>query len=180
MTEPKPPVIIQMGSNRTGSTLLVNLLYGFIIPNEGIRMFLSIDNLPIFSQCSIVKTHLLDIDGMVDMYNDKYDLYFIISERNGRHTPTSTRECKKLHIKYDDILETETNNLQVIVDTMYNALRDFLPAEIPLSKDTAFKRISEMNTEYERIKDFDFHTYVNYFYELHGSHRNPEISRNWP
>lgn len=180
MTEKKQPVIIQSGACRTGSTILVNLLYGFIIPNEHIRMFEYVDHLPIFSQYSIVKTHLLCIDEIIELYGDKYDLYFVFSEREGASVPSPNKLCNKLYISYNEILESDTNSISNIVNTLYNKLRDFLPSDIPLSKETALKRIIEMNAEYERIKDYDFHGHINTFYQLHGSHRNPEITKNWP
>ena len=177
LQEKKPTIIIQTGNYRTGSTVLVNLLYGFIIPDTNVN-FLS-TYLDPFTTYSIFKAHEINLDILIDKYSDKYDLYFVLSERGGRITPYSTKKCNKLVIRYEEILETSTNDIPTIVNNLYDKLRAFLPNEIPLSKESATKRINDMNAEYEKIKDEGFN-HINYFYHLHGSHRNPEITKNWP
>lgn len=173
----KPKIIIQSGNVRTGSTVLVNLLYGFIIPDTHVKYF-SGYIIPEIS-FNIYKSHALNLDKFIDKYSETCDLYFVLSERDSRITPYSTKQCKKLVIRYEEILETSTNDIPTIVNNLYDKLRAFLPNEIPLSKESATKRINDMNAEYEKIKDEGFN-HINYFYHLHGSHRNPEITKNWP
>ena len=85
LQEKKPTIIIQTGNYRTGSTVLVNLLCGFIIPDTNVN-FLS-TYLDPFTTYSIFKAHEINLDILIDKYSDKYDLYFVLSERGGRITP---------------------------------------------------------------------------------------------
>jgi hypothetical protein len=173
----KDIIIIQTGFKRTGTTFLVNLLYGFIAPNEAIHGFFDIEeySLQPFSKCSIFKSHMLNIDDIINKYSDKYQLYFIISERDEK----IDEKYKELHNVlifdyYKELLETKDNSIQNIVDNAYEKLSLFLPDEIHLSKESAINRINNMNNVYEEIKDYDF-SYINDFFALHGRHRNHKL-----
>lgn len=172
----KDIIIIQTGFKRTGTTFLVNLLYGFIAPNEAIHGFFDIEEpLESFSKYSIFKSHILNIEDIINKYSDKYQLYFIIAERDEK----IDEKYKELHNVlifdyYKELLETEDNSIQNIVDSSYEKLSLFLPDEIHLSKESAINRINNMNNVYEEIKDYDF-SYIDDFFALHGSHRNYKL-----
>ena len=63
--------------------------------------------------------------------------------------------------------------IKEIIDNIYNKLYSILPLYIgcKLNKNNALNRIINMNKRYEEIKDLPF-TYIDPFYELHGSHKN--------
>ena len=172
----KDIIIIQTGFKRTGTTFLVNLLYGFIAPNEAIHGFFDIEEpLESFSKYSIFKSHMLNIEDIINKYSDKYQLYFIIAERDEK----IDEKYKELHNVlifdyYKELLETKDNSIQNIVDSSYEKLSLFLPDEIHLSKESAINRINNMNSVYEEIKDYDF-SYIDDFFALHGSHRNHKL-----
>ena len=172
----KDIIIIQTGFKRTGTTFLVNLLYGFIAPNEAIHGFFDIEEpLESFSKYSIFKSHMLNIEDIINKYSDKYQLYFIIAERDEK----IDEKYKELHNVlifdyYKELLETKDNSVQNIVDSSYEKLSLFLPDEIHLSKESAINRINNMNNVYEEIKDYDF-SYIDDFFALHGSHRNHKL-----
>lgn len=172
----KDIIIIQTGFKRTGTTFLVNLLYGFIDPNEAIHGFFDIEEpLESFSKYSIFKSHILNIEDIINKYSDKYQLYFIIAERDEK----IDEKYKELHNVlifdyYKELLETKDNSVQNIVDSSYEKLSLFLPDEIHLSKESAINRINNMNNVYEEIKDYDF-SYIDDFFALHGSHRNYKL-----
>ena len=172
----KDIIIIQTGFKRTGTTFLVNLLYGFIDPNEAIHGFFDIEEpLESFSKYSIFKSHILNIEDIINKYSDKYQLYFIIAERDEK----IDEKYKELHNVlifdyYKELLETKDNSVQNIVDSSYEKLSLFLPDEIHLSKESAINRINNMNNVYEEIKDYDF-SYIDDFFALHGSHRNHKL-----
>ena len=108
----KDIIIIQTGFKRAGTTFLVNLLYGFIAPNEAIHGFFDIEEpLESFSKYNIYKSHMLNIDDIINKYSDKYQLYFIISERDEK----IDEKYKELHNVlifdyYKELLETKDNS----------------------------------------------------------------------
>jgi len=173
---PKDIIIIQTGFKRSGTTFLVNLLYGFIIPNEAVHGYFDIEEpLEPFSEYSIYKSHMLNIEDIIDKYTNKYQLYFIISERDEK----IDERYKELHNilifdYYKELLESEDNPIQNIVDNAYKKLSLFLPDDIHLSKEWAINRINNMNNIYEEIKEYDF-SYIDDFFALHGSHRNYKL-----
>jgi len=174
MEEKKPNVIIQTSRTRTGSTVLVNMLYGFIIKNEPIRFLMSVDNIPRYlldNKTTIFKFHKPDIDEFIEKHSDKYNLYFVCSERGDKVIDEKYHHYKNvLFFNYDELLETETYSVEDIVNNAYNKLRCFLPDDIELNKSDAVERIHKMNTLYEYIKDKPF-SYADDFFQLHGSHR---------
>jgi hypothetical protein len=74
---------------------------------------------------------------------------------------------------YRDLLETEKNTIDTIIDNIYNNLKSLLSKhpEIKLNKQNGIDRIINMNKRYIEIKDMPF-SYIDPFFELHGSHRN--------
>jgi hypothetical protein len=143
---PKDIIIIQTGLKRTGTTFLVNLLYGFIIPDEAIHGYFNIED-PIepFSKCSIFKSHILNIEDIINKYSNKYQLYFIIAERYEK----IDEKYKELHNVlifdyYKELLESDDNSIQNIVDNAHKKLSLFLPDNIYLSKEFAINRINNI------------------------------------
>lgn len=171
-------VIIQCSPTHTGSTVLVNLLYGFICNNLPVT-YINFDNKPGYYiinklleniDICIIKTHICNIDKLT-IHLNKYRLYFICSERDTKCiNPKYSLYKNVLLIKYDELLETSSYSIDNIVDTLYNKLTLFLPTEINLNKTEAKLRINNMNKEYILIKNKPF-SYINTFYHLHGSHR---------
>ena len=90
----KPIKIIQTSPPHTGSTLLLNLIHGYLLPeckivwgednNELEKVYIKETDL-------IVKTHINNIDKIIDDYKE-YDLYFIVSIR---HDEKIQRNIKK-------------------------------------------------------------------------------------
>ena len=178
----KMNIIIQTSLPQTGSTVLINLLHGFIMKNEPVhhvahfynnskRIYDNNDNINIF------KLHEPNIDDFIEMFSDKYNLYFVSSERGDKVIDEKYYHYKNVLIfNYNELLETQTYSVQDIVNNAYNKLRSFLPDDIELNKQDAVERIQKMNLVYEEIKDKPF-SYIDHFFELHGSHRNRKCNK---
>ena len=176
--------IIQSGYTHTGSTLLVNILYGFFCPNKPV--FIDDSNLNRVAMLGsktlrdlpslITKAHRSDFDLIIEGYTGKYDLYFVVSERDKPYEEHYYKYDNVLLIKYDTLLETDRNPLNTIVKNVYEKLRSFLPQKIfpdieeKCILDNAVQRIKSMNELYETIKHKPFEYHDN-FYMIHGSHR---------
>jgi hypothetical protein len=172
-------IIVQCSPPHTGSTVLVNLLYGFICNNLPVT-HINFDNKPGYkiihnllseSDTCIIKTHICNIDRLIN-HLKKYRLFFVCSERDSKCISSKFYSYSNvLIVNYNELLETTDNSISNIVNTLYNKLINFLPNEITLNKTNALQRINDMNEEYKLIKHKPF-SYVNKFYHLHGSHRN--------
>jgi hypothetical protein len=166
--------IIQSSPEHTGSTLLLNLIHGFLEPEEKVRLGPVQDFL-------ITKTHNINVDELMDTY-EKYKLYFIMSERWDekvkRPIPNKYRGYGNvLVIKYDDINETSRLSLESIVNNTFARFKTFLPKEmIPRKSDAEIKknmieRIRDMNLLAEQIEDESTRRLLD-FYGIHQHHRN--------
>ena len=170
----KPIVIIQTGHMRTGTTLLVNLLYGFMNPNDEIKCLWEIhhDIQSFQDKCNIYKSHCLNIEGFMQQHQEKYNVFFVCTERDDK---TISEKYKKMHnvliFDYNEILETESYTTEQIIENTYNKLRGFLPISVSLDKETCKTRIEKMNETYKEIENKDF-SHLNEFFQLHGKHRN--------
>tara|TARA_B100000900_G_C20588764_1_gene720746 strand:- start:969 stop:1511 length:543 start_codon:yes stop_codon:yes gene_type:complete len=169
--------IIQTSPTRTASTVLLNLLHGFLIPNEEIHW--STETL--IDKYLITKTHNIDVNSLENKYN-KYQLYFVMSERNddsvNKLIDNKYRtKTNVLIVNYTELNETESNTLDNIIDNMFNKFINFLPQEIiPKKNKNVFKedmkkRIEKMNKIKEEIKDKPF-SYWDKFTGIHGHHTN--------
>ena len=69
-----------------------------------------------------------------------------------------------------ELNETIDNTLPQIVDNIYNKLKNVL-VDVDLDKSKCIERLIMMNKKYEEIKHKKF-SYIDNFFELHGSHRN--------
>ena len=168
----KPIKIIQCSSPHTGSTLLLNLIKGYIKPHDTYHGQIEIDN------HMIIKTHKINIDEWIEKYPD-YDLYFVCSNRNGetKIDEKYTNYKNVLIIDYDDINETTNNTLDQVCLFIFNKLKIFLPETVLPNEDekTSLKniktRIENMNNFYEKIKNEPL-SYFDKLYGIHGHHRN--------
>lgn len=173
----KPILIVQSSPMDTCSTVLINILYG---------LFFELTNKPIVgvwdttrtcnfvNKINIIKTHVLDLDYFINTYDNRYDLYFVCSERKDKNLliQDQYRSLPNLVVfDYNELCETTTNTVETIVHTVYTRIVHKLPIDTQMSTLNAKKRLKNMNAYYETIKTRDF-SYINPFYELHGSHRN--------
>jgi hypothetical protein len=176
MEDKKMNIIIQTSLPRTGSTILINMLHGFIMKNERVHHVAHFYNISkrIYNNdnnINIFKLHEPNIDEFIEMFSDKYNLYFVCSERGDKVMDKKYHDYKNVLIfNYHELLETDTYSIEDIVSNAYHKLCNFLPSDIVLNKTDAVERIQKMNILYEEIRDKPF-SYVDDFFELHGSHR---------
>jgi hypothetical protein len=169
----KPYLILQAGISRTGSTVIANLIQGFISKDEKLLGYWNnAYNLDRFHRkVNIAKTHLIDFDPIIDRLKDQFELFFVVSERDDKKIdPKYYCYTNVIIFDYTELLETPEYNTTQLTEHIYNRLRDFFPPDIQMNKDHGLQRLIEMNNYYQQIKDQPF-SYVNYFYQLHGSHR---------
>ena len=127
-----------------------------------------------FKDIIIVKSHDTNIDELIRKYNDTYKIVFICSQR-----PKYNKFINKKYKKYNNVVvfnfnelnKTKHNSLIKIIDNIYTKVKSVLPTNIELNKPKCIKRIKQMNKRYIKIKSKPF-TYIDDFFEIHGSHRN--------
>jgi len=169
--------IIQSSHPRTGSTLLLNLIHGFISPLEKYHW----NTESLIEKFLITKTHNINITEFEDKY-PQYKLFFIMSERDdGKVKRKVPDEYKKksnvLVIDYNKLLETNDNTINNIVDYMFNELNKFIPKELKPNKsddsikDDMKKRMNKVNEAVELMKNKPF-SECDPLTGIHGSHRN--------
>ena len=169
----KFPALIQVSAPGTGSTLLVNILYGLFESNKSI--YHTRFGVQRYQRVALVKSHECNLDVWNNRLKNKYDLYFITSIRN-EHGKIDDKyikpENKILWIDYKDLLEREDYSVEEIVKCVYHKLYDFLPENIAMLMNiqAAVDRVNKMNARYEQIKDRPFKFYDR-FYHIHGHHR---------
>lgn len=166
--------IIQCSKPHTGSTLLLNLIHGYVCPDEAIHW----NTEKLINQHNITKTHDVDIDKWMNKY-PQYHIIFIGSNREN-HPKISDKYNKYnnvLVIDYKDINETATNSLDKIVDFTFDKFQKIIPSELRHTNDNIktkqnmLTRITNMNKVTKEIKDKPF-AYWDKFYGIHGSHQN--------
>lgn len=163
--------IIQNSFNGTGSTVVTNLLFGLLCPS--CPYFISDTNRQDLDRL-ISKSHNMDYLAWRGKFGDRYDLYFVSTERDKKIIKPNGFNI--LVIPYEKILETEDYSLHLIVDYFYDMCRNFLPEkffiknELDIKRDM-FKRVDDMNKLYEEIKHRPFHKCHNKFFGIHGNHR---------
>ena len=167
--------IIQASPGHTGSTLLTNLLYGFLIPNEGV--FFSNDSIV---KKLVTKTHTTNIDWWEKKYSKQYDMYFIMSERKDEKVTGLINDKYRnrndvLIIKYEDLIDDN------VINIVFEKLLHFLPKNIipKKSNDLIIKdmknRIEKMNKICKEMENQSFKK-VNTFTHIHGGHKNRKLS----
>ena len=177
----KQRLIIQTSPCHTGSTLLVNILYG-LFEHLYTKKIISIwtnnwDSYFEKNEIIIIKCHNTNINELIFKYGDKYDMYFCCSERN-EYNYLINIEYKNyknvLIIEYNNLLESETNTLENIVDYVYENINMLLKdKKIKYNTLNSIDRIKSMNLRYNEIinQKYDFN-YIDPFYEIHGNHKN--------
>ena len=169
--------IIQSSPPHTGSTLLLNLIHGFISPQEEIHY----DTETLIDKFLITKTHNTNIEFWEKTY-PQYKLFFIMSERNDSKIVSKINNKYKkksnvLVINYDKLLETNNNSIKNIVDYLFNEFNNFIPKELKpnkdddLIKDDMEKRVKKVNETVKLMKDKPFSEWDK-FTGIHGHHRN--------
>ena len=169
--------IIQTSPSHTGSTVLLNLIHGFLAPNEQIHWKTEHK----IHQHLITKTHNTNLDELTAKFK-QFKLWFVMSERSDEKTckliDDKYRTNKQvLIINYTEINETPNLSLDNIVENIFSKFMAFFPKNLIPNKDNnkiksdMKNRIVEMNKVTEEIKTKSF-KYCDAFYGVHGSHRN--------
>jgi hypothetical protein len=189
----KKIVLIQLSPPHTGSTVLVNILYGLLFYDKKVKYDneffdllendkiskenkITFDNQYLSEDINIIKTHCLNIDIINKYFNKKgnYNVYYICSERDDKKIDAKYYDNKNvLIINYDDLLEAEDLTIEMIVKNVKSKLINNIKqlTNINMDETDAVNRIKNMNSLYEYIKTRPF-TYCSPFFHLHGSHRN--------
>lgn len=167
--------IVQSSPPHTGSTLLMNLIHGLLCPDESA---LAVEDV---TQSLITKTHNINIENIERKFPN-YKLYFIMSERNDNkiHSLINNKYRNKnnvLIINYNEILETQSNDLDKVINHIFDKFINFLPKELlPTKSNESLKeamkdRINKMNEICLIMKDKPFAEWDR-FTGIHGGHRN--------
>jgi len=176
--------IILASPPHTGSTPLLNLVHGFLMPEEPRHWCTE----RLIDQFMITKTHQLNLDGWEEKY-PHYNLYFVMSERNDdKMSRTICEKDKKkknvLVVDYPEMLVTPEQSLNHMIETMYEKFVNFFPKEIiPLGKNKTqikqamLERFTKMNQCVEEFKDKPWNICED-FYGIHGGHRNRQLDVN--
>jgi len=168
-------LIIQTSPYHTASTFLVNALYG-IIPKLFDKKIIGIwtkDWETYFEDIIVIKCHDINIDELIKTYGNNYRLFFICSERQFLNYTIDEKYKKYNNVivfDFDELNETNENSIIQIVDNIYFKMKQLIE-DLELDKEKCIKRIELMNNRYKEIKESPF-TYIDDFFELHGSHRN--------
>lgn len=173
--------IVQASPPHTASTLLVNLIHGFISPEEHVKY--QTENL--IHKYLITRTHNIDVDVLINKFK-MYDIFFVMSERNDhkikRLIDDKYRNRKNvLILNYDELVETETNKKDTIIENIYQKFKNFFPEELTQNKsertlkEQMKKRMNIVNETVERMKNLSF-SEIDSFTDIHGSHRNRDFN----
>lgn len=172
--------IIQASYPHTGSTLLLNMIHGFICPDEGIHWHTEkIDEdtgLALIHLHTVTKTHEVNFDQLTKAYGDQYDLYFLVTERQQRYHPKYYSRKNVVIFKYDEIVETKEASIEQVTRHVYSRLANVLPRSVFSSMDAeatierGIQRVKDMNTICDQIHDKPF-SYYDPFFGIHGHHR---------
>tara|TARA_B100001996_G_scaffold281408_1_gene221816 strand:- start:280 stop:810 length:531 start_codon:yes stop_codon:yes gene_type:complete len=168
--------IIQSSPPHTGSTLLLNLIHGYLSPDEIIHW----NTEKLIDKFLITKTHNTNIEFWEKTY-PQYKLFFIMSERNDDKIKKMInskyrQKSNVLIINYDKLLVND-NSQKNLINYIFNQFNDFIPKELKpnkdddLIKDDIEKRLNIMNETVEKMKHKKFCEWDK-FTGIHGSHRN--------
>lgn len=165
-------LIIQASRKFTGSTLLVNILYG-LIPTLHHR-YISFEHIKNNQFIEIIKTNNINIDEHIYKYKNLYKyIYFVCSEINDyKFHPKYKNYTNVLIFNVNELNETEEQSMNDIINNVHDKLLEMI--NINLNKELCINRINNMNIFYETIKDKPFN-YVEPFYRVHGSTSNKNI-----
>lgn len=174
----KPIRIIQTAAARSGSTVLSNILMAYFQPYEPLAfMGKHTYSEDILKKNIVIKTHDKILDDWIEKFGHKYDLYFVISDRDDYDWSDYYHYDNALFIKYSELLETSENSLENISKNIYAKVKELLPEEFMIqnrenvSIQNGINRVINMNERYEKIKSKPFE-FVDKYYQIHGHHKN--------
>jgi len=161
--------IVQSSFKGTGSTVLVNILYGIFCNKNASVIQGNFDWKP-NKNINVIKTHRTNFRKWVKNTPLKFFTYVITSDRDGYKQILPNKKRKRLvRIPYNVLV---TGDEQNIARNVYNILRKKilnLPDEETAVKNSG-ERLKNMNERYLQIKDKNFH-FIDPKYQIHGSHR---------
>jgi hypothetical protein len=163
-------LIVQTSPKHTASTLLVNAIHG-LIPALADKRIITGKRFAPFDAILAIKIHNTNIDYLIRLYQG-YRLLFVCSERKDKNLLIDAKYKQYRNVvvfDFNELNATEATPLSTVVDTIHKKLAPLLP--IRLDKESCLQRLVAMNARYEQIKHRPF-SYIDPFYELHGSHRN--------
>jgi hypothetical protein len=174
----KKIAIIQTSPQRSASTLLMNAILGFILPNQfayyvdapGKKTQLSRAK-SAMENPFIIKSHAWSVQNKWQRYLKDYECYFIASERRELGLNVDITNDRTLVIPFEMLLETPSYSLDDIVDRLYKKFLNFLPKQLTLDKKDCVKRLRGMNDMTRKMSNKSFLDY-DLFYGIHGGHRN--------
>lgn len=174
----KKTLIIQTSPFHTASTLLVNILYG-LLPGLFDKKIIGTwtsnwSNIFKHSDIIVLKNHDTNIDKFIRMFGNRYNLYFVCSERKEKKyfiNPKYKKYKNVVTFDFAELLETNENSVEDIVKRVHDKLQILLENSHNLNLQNGIKRVNDMNDRYKCIQDKPF-SYIDPFYEIHGSHRN--------
>ena len=169
-------LLVQTSPKHTASTLLVNAIHG-LIPALADKRIVTGKRFKPFDTILAIKIHNTNIDHLLHLYRH-YRVIFVCSERKELNLcidPKYKRYPNVVVFDYTELNATEATPLPAVVDTIYSKLAPLLP--IRLDKASCLQRLMAMNKRYEEIKQKPF-SYIDPFFELHGSHRNRPAARH--
>lgn len=168
--------IIQSSPPHTGSTLLLNLIHGFLSPREEVHW----GTKDLIHNCLITKTHDTNTNLWEQNY-PQYQLLFIMSERYDHKIqntilPQFKHKPNVLIIDYKELLVNENNTATIMIENIFKKLNHFIPNELkPRKSEEIIKydmlnRFHIVNVTVKLIKNKS-HFLEDEFTGIHGSHR---------
>jgi hypothetical protein len=170
--------IVQSSLPHTGSTLLMNIVLGFLSPEEPIQWY----NEKTIEKILISKTHNTNVNYIIDKHKE-YNFFFVMSERNDQKIKALISDEYRnknniLIIDYNEINVTTNLSLDDVIENMFNKFKKFFPDDLILNQDDQLikknmkNRIINMNIIVEKFKYKSFYNTWDHFYGIHGNHRN--------
>ena len=165
-------LIVQSSFPRSASTLLVNILYGLIVGLQDQSVlwndFRNYYGPAISGPVTVFKTHETNLADLNFLLSKKYDTFFICSERSPNHFTEDLKAQPNIAVlDYEDL-----NNVPIheVCWRLHAVISDMI-LHLQLSIPNCIARIEAMNRHYAEIANLPF-SYVDPFYQLHGSHRS--------
>ena len=100
-----------------------------------------------FLNSFVIKTHKQDVDEIINNYYGNTFDYWIISSNRGDKI-YSCKHPNRISFEYEQLVETTTNSIETIVNTVAQKLKTALPNNITNQMDinASIQRIKTMNT----------------------------------
>ena len=183
--------IIQSSPPRTGSTLLINIIYGMYCPDLHVTYVssynkLALLNTPEKEKKFIFKTHCTDLQRIMSTDNARKFLFICSSRPSLGIRKTIDQQYLSynnvLNIRYKDIAEKTQPDIDKVIHHVYYKIKNFIGDKITLPGTDSenihkiHERIDGMNKRYEELKNKPFNVRCP-FYHIHGSHKNRDKKR---